>query len=81
MSYFRLVVEGGHVGAGKSVTLVRYLAARDIVEALRCVRHLPRMKGKRHLTGLQSLEEIAHSEYLRGIEQQKRDPYHSRRGN
>jgi len=44
--FFKLILEGGHLGAGKSYDIVRYLKGRDIVSVLTWAFHIPRAKKK-----------------------------------
>jgi hypothetical protein len=44
--FFKLVMEGGHVGAGKSHEMVRYLKGDDIFSVLANAHRIPRLKKK-----------------------------------
>jgi hypothetical protein len=78
--YFKLVMEGGHVGAGKSHEMVRYFEGKDIFSVLAKSFHTPRMKRKEFGAGIKLIKEISWGEYLTGKGREKRDPYLNRNG-
>ena len=78
--YFKLVMEGGHVGAGKSYEMVRYFEGDDIFGALAKSFHTPRLKKKVSGNGIKLIKEISWREYLTGKGREKRDPYLNRSG-
>ena len=71
--YFRVVVECGHVGAGKSVEAVRYWQARNVSHALSSASTMPR--AKRKLRTVKSVTPISKQEYMLGLREEARDPY------
>jgi hypothetical protein len=73
--YFKLVMEGGHVGAGKSYEMVRYFEGDDIFSVLAKSFHTPRVKKKEFGGGIKLIKEISWREYLTGKGREKRDPY------
>jgi len=73
--FFKLILEGGHLGAGKSYDIVRYLRGRDIVSVLSWAFHIPRAKKKESGKGIKLIKEISEKEYLLGKKKEKRDPY------
>ena len=73
--FFKLILEGGHLGAGKSYDIVRYLKGRDILSVLRWAFHIPRAKKKESGKGIKLIKEISEKEYLLGKKKEKRDPY------
>jgi hypothetical protein len=76
--YFKLVMEGGHVGAGKSYEMVRYFEDDDIFCVLAKSLHIPRMKKKEFVGGITFVKEISWREYATGKRMEKRDPYLNR---
>ncbi|MBN1254193.1 MAG: hypothetical protein JXA50_02865 [Deltaproteobacteria bacterium] len=76
--YYKLVMEGGHVGAGKSYDMVRYFQGDDIFCVLGNSVHTPRLKKKGCGRGVKFIKEISWREYMRGKRQEKRDPYLNR---
>lgn len=73
--YFKLVMEGGHVGAGKSYEMVRYFQGDDIFGILTRTRSIPRLKKKESGGGIKLIQEISWREYLTGKGRERRDPY------
>jgi hypothetical protein len=73
--FFKLILEGGHVGAGKSYEVVRYLEGRDIISVLFSASHFPRVKKKRSRKGIKLIQEITQREYLQGRRREREDPY------
>jgi hypothetical protein len=78
--YFKLVMEGGHVGAGKSYEMVRYFEGDDIFGVLAQSLHTPRLKKKVFGGGIKLIKEISWREYLTGKGGERRDPYLNRSG-
>ena len=78
--YFKLVMEGGHVGAGKSYETARYFEGNDIFGILARTRSLPRLKKKEFGGGIKLIKEISRGEYIHGKGQERRDPYLNRCG-
>ena len=73
--FFKLILEGGHLGAGKSYDIVRYLRGRDIVSVLSWAFSIPRAKKKDSGKGIKLIKEISEKEYLVGKKREKTDPY------
>lgn len=76
--FFKLVMEGGHVGAGKSYEMVRYFEADDISCVLDKSLHSPRLKKKESAGGIKLIKEVSWREYIRGKKKERRDPYLNR---
>ncbi len=75
--YFKLVMEAGHVGAGKSCDMVRYFAGDDIVGIFARSRSIPRLKKKESGTGIKLIKEISRQEYIHGKGREGRNPFRS----
>ena len=73
--FFKLILESGHVGAGKSYDMVRYLEGRDIFSVLFSASHFPRVKKKKYQKGIKLIQEITRGEYLQGRMREREDPY------
>jgi hypothetical protein len=73
--FFKLILESGHMGAGKSYDMVRYLQGSDIFSVLFSASHLPRVKKKGNRKGIKLIQEISRREYLQGRMQEREDPY------
>jgi hypothetical protein len=76
--YFKLVMEGGHVGAGKSYDMVRYFEGDDIFSVLARSLHAPRLKKKEFGGGIKLIKEISCREYIHGKGSERRNPYLNR---
>ena len=76
--YFKLVMEGGHVGAGKSYDMVRYFEGDDIFSVLARSLHTPRLKKKESGGGIKLIKEISWREYIHGKGRERRNPYLNR---
>ena len=73
--YFKLVLEGGHVGAGKSLETVRYFRAESTVDAFDLANRIPRVKGKFLGTGVKLIQQVSRDEYREGLKRTSNDPY------
>jgi hypothetical protein len=73
--FFKLILESGHVGAGKSYEVVRYLEGKDIFSVLYSASRFPRVKKKGSRKGIKLIQEITRWEYLRGRQRERQDPY------
>jgi len=73
--FFKLILEGGHLGAGKSYDIVKYLKGRDILAVLTWAFSIPRAKKKESGKGVKLIKEISKNEYLLGKLREKGDPY------
>jgi hypothetical protein len=78
--YFKLVMEAGHVGAGKSFDMVRYFKGDDIFGVLARSLHTPRLKKKGSGNGVKLIKEISRREYIHGKGRERRNPYLNRSG-
>lgn len=63
---FKLVMEAGHVGAGKSCDMVRYFEGDDIFGVLARSRRIPRLQKKGSGGGIKLIKEIFWREYIHG---------------
>ena len=70
-----MVMEGGHVGAGKSYEMVRYFDGDDIFGVLAQSLHTPRLKKKSTGSGIKLIKEISRREYMTGKGREKTDLY------
>ena len=77
--FYRLVLEGGHVGAGKSYDMVRYFEGENILSVVAKALRTPRLKRKEFAGGIKLVEEISLAEYAKGKRRERKDPYLSRR--
>lgn len=77
--YFKLILENGHVGAGKSLETVRYFRGENPVDMFNIVARVSRVKGKDRGTGVKLVQTVSRDEYIRGIQKAAGDPYLSTR--
>jgi hypothetical protein len=77
--YFKLILEGGHVGAGKALDTVRYFRAENTVDAFELANRVPRVKGKTLGTGVKLIQQVSREEYREGVKRSTSDPYLSTR--
>ncbi len=77
--YFKMVLENGHVGSGKSLETVRYFKGKSMVDMFSGATRIPRIKGKDTGTGVKLVQTITREEYIRGIQQVASDRYLSKR--
>jgi hypothetical protein len=78
--HFKLVMEAGQVGTGKSCDMVRYFEGDDIFGVLARSRHTPRLKKKESGTSIKLIKEISRQEYVQGKGRERRNPYFNRCG-
>lgn len=64
MQYFKVVLNGGHMGAGRSCEIVTYLEASDFSTALRMASRAPGAKKGYPMKGVSSLARISRKEFL-----------------
>ncbi|MBW2038022.1 MAG: hypothetical protein JRI46_00250 [Deltaproteobacteria bacterium] len=76
--FFKFVMEGGHVGAGKSYEMVRYFEGDDIFSVLANVLRIPRLKKREFAGGIKLIKEVSWKEYIKGKRREERDPYLNR---
>ena len=77
--YFRMILENGHVGAGKSLETVRYFRGENPVDMFNIAARIPRAKGKDRGTGVKLVESVSREEYIKGIKQAGNNSYLSTR--
>ena len=73
--YFKLILENGHVGAGKSLETVRYFRGENPVDMFNFAARVPRTKGKDRGTGVKLVQSVSRDEYLKGVQQVSNDNY------
>ncbi len=73
--FFKLVMEGGHVGAGKSYEMVRYFEGDNILGVLTHSLRTPRLKKREFAAGIKLIKEVSWREYVQGKRRERRDPY------
>lgn len=66
MSYFKVLVSCGHLGNTKEITVTRYFAASNIVEAFESGNRMPRAKRKYNHSAVLMVKPITKGEYIEG---------------
>ena len=77
--YYKLILENGHIGAGKSLETVRFFRGESPVDMFDIAARIPRVKGKNRGTGVKLIQSISKDEYIQGIRQVAGDKYLSTR--
>lgn len=77
--FFKLILEGGHLGAGKSYDMVRYFKGTDLISVMDSALKTPRVKKKESGQGIKLIQPISEKEYLLGKTREANDPYLSHR--
>lgn len=77
--YYKMILENGHVGAGKSLETVRYFRGDDAVDMFTMAARVPRVKGKDRCTGVKLVQPVSREEYIKGVQKAERDRYLSTR--
>jgi hypothetical protein len=70
-----MVIDNGHVGAGKSLETVRYFRGDSSVDMFSIAARIPRSKGKDRGTGVKLVQTVSRDEYLKGIKREVSDPF------
>lgn len=73
--YFMVIVEGGHMGIGRSYEMTRYFEAEDPIHAFDSARSMPRAKKKPGGLAVKLVVEISREQYEIGKAREARDPY------
>lgn len=76
--FFKVVMDGGHMGSGKSYEFVRYFEAEDAMDLFDLLRAFPGLKNKDSASGIRMVQAIDEDEFERGKLAEKKDPYYSR---
>ncbi|MBE9536860.1 MAG: PilZ domain-containing protein [Proteobacteria bacterium] len=76
--YFKVLLEGGHVGAGKSFEMVRYFEAENAIVLLKYLESYPALKSKSRGGGITLVKPVSKDEYLAKKDLETNDPYKKR---
>ena len=76
--YFKVVLECGHVGTGKSFEMVRYFEADDAVTLYNRLKHYPAMKAKKCGVDIDMIRVATKEEYNAGCKKDRMDCYDMR---
>ncbi len=76
--YYKVLMEGGHMGAGKSYDMARYLQADNLVSILDALKRMPRLKIKGFSKAVKEITAISREEFCQGKKMEGRDNYLTR---
>ena len=76
--YYKVLMEGGHVGAGKSYDMCRYFSVSNVGVIFDLLGKMPRLKSKGVGRSLKMIEPISKEEYRKGRSSEAGDPYLTR---
>lgn len=65
--YYKIIMETGHMGAGKSLERVRYCQGGDILSMFHKAHDFPRVKRKKRRRGITLIQQISRLEYEKGL--------------
>jgi len=77
--YYKVLMEGGHMGAGKSYDMARYLQADGLVSILDMLKKMPRLKAKGFGRAVKEIRAVSREEFCQGKKMEARDNYLMRR--
>lgn len=75
MPYFEVIIENGHMGAGNSYEVKRYLKGETMISIVSKIRRLRRVKKKDTIEAIKSIKAITRKGYILGKLEECRDPY------
>ncbi len=73
--YYKVLMEGGHMGAGKSYDMIRYFRAESVNAIYEELRTLPRLKSKGSGRSVKLIEPVSREEFLAGRQREEKDRY------
>ena len=76
--YYKVLMEGGHLGSGKSYDMTRYFIADSMVSIFDLLGRFPRLKTKGVSKSVKLIEPISEEEFKSGKAKESTDPYLSR---
>jgi len=73
--YYKVLMEGGHMGAGKSYDMTRYLQADSVISILDTLKRMPRLKVKGFSRAVREITAVSREEFCQGKKTEGRDNY------
>ncbi len=73
--YYKVLMEGGHMGAGKSYDMCRYFSVSNVGVIFDLLKKMPRLKSKGAGRSVKLIEPISKEEFRKGRSSEARDPY------
>ena len=76
--FFKVILDGGHMGAGKAGEIVRFFEAHDAMDLFELLQAFPGMKSKDSGRGIKLIERIDEAAFNEGRAEERKDPYNTR---
>ena len=76
--YYKVLMEGGHMGAGRSYDMTRYLQADNLISILDTLKKMPRLKVKGFSRSVKEIATVSREEFFEGKKMEGRDNYLTR---
>ena len=76
--YYRVLMEGGHMGAGRSYDMTRYFNVENMLSIFDILSSFPRLKTKGVGKSVKMIEPISEEEFKRGKIREESDHYLNR---
>lgn len=73
--YYKVLMEGGHMGAGKYYNMCRYFSVSNVGVIFDLLGKMPRLKSKGVGRSVKMIEPISKEEFKKGRISEARDPY------
>ena len=73
--YYKVLMEGGHMGAGKSYDMKRYFQADSLISILDTLKKMPRLKVKGFSRSVKEISTVSRDEFCQGKNMEGRDNY------
>jgi len=73
--YYKVLMDGGHMGAGKSYDMCRYFSVSNVGVIFDLLGRMPRLKSKGVSGAVKLIEPISQEEFRKGRNSEARDPY------
>ncbi|MDH3976101.1 MAG: hypothetical protein OEV42_17650 [Deltaproteobacteria bacterium] len=73
--YYKVLMEGGHVGSGKSYDMCRYFKASNVAAIFDLLGRMPRLKSKGFSKSVKLIERVSEEEFRQGRYQEKDNAY------
>lgn len=73
--YYKVMMEGGHMGAGKSYDMTRYFKADNLLTVFDLLATMPRLKTKGVSKSVRQIEQISEEEFRLGKHAESEDFY------
>lgn len=76
--YFKVIMEMGHLGSGKSFEIIRFFEAEDAMMLMSLLANYPALKSKNSMSSVKLIKPISKEEFERGKIKQQAYSYNVR---